>query len=126
MSVSACKDCHAPIDFIQLDNGRWKPVRPGTREFHRCQLEQKCADCLKVFMGAPWMTQCPDCFKNSRPGREGFRKPHDTGAGIGSGSSPSRHTKMERVRMPAGHDDDNFGEEPGQKKNDDYYDDIPF
>ena len=120
MSVSACKDCHAPIDFIQLDNGRWKPVRPGTREFHRCQLEQKCADCLKIFQGAPWMTQCPDCFKNSRPGREGFRKPDNSERG--DFGEPTRHIKMERVRMPRGHDDDNFGEPGGQ----DDFDDIPF
>ncbi len=122
MAASACKDCHAPIDFIQLDNGRWKPVRPGTREFHRCQLEQTCADCRMKFEGAPWMTQCQTCFKNSRPGREGFRKSHDSGAGIGSGSAPARHTKMERVRMPRGHDDDNFGEPGGP----DGFDDIPF
>jgi len=108
MAASACKDCHAPIDFIQLDNGRWKPVRPGTREFHRCQLEQTCADCTHKFEGAPWMTQCPTCFKNSRPGREGFR-PRETG----NFGEPTRQPKREAVRMPAGHDDDNF-------------DDIPF
>lgn len=118
MASRACKDCHAPIDFIQLDNGRWKPVRPGTREFHRCQLEQTCADCRHKFEGAPWMTQCPTCFKNSRPGREGFQKPRETG----NFGEPTRRAKPERLRMPAGHDDDNFGEPGGQQE----FDDIPF
>lgn len=67
------------------------------------------------------MKTCPSCFKNNRPGREGFQKPRETGD---FGMTP--HPKMESLRMPAGHDDDNFGETDDRKKGDDWFDDIPF
>jgi len=120
MASSACKDCHAPIDFIQLDNGRWKPVRPGTREFHRCELEQTCADCNQKFQGAPWMKTCQTCFKNSRPGRQGFQRPDNSETG-NFGDQPARSksrydTKAYPPRKPV----------EAVKDNDDGFDDIPF
>lgn len=76
MPSKTCNYCHAPIDFIQLDSGKWRPVTPGTQSLHRCKLEQHCADCRQAFEGPPWMTQCPACFKASRPNTRGFSKPH--------------------------------------------------
>ena len=117
MTVTACKDCHAPIDFIQLDSGRWRPVRPGTREFHRCKLEQTCADCGDKFEGAPWMKTCPTCFKNNRPGREGFRPARETG---NFGDQPARsQSRYDTKVYPA-------KKSEALNNHDDEFDDIPF
>lgn len=62
-----CKDCDAPIGFIQDDqNGRWIPVDPETEVRHRCDLPQTCGTCSKEFRGAPWMDKCPECFRSGR------------------------------------------------------------
>ena len=118
MTVTSCKDLHAPIDFIQLDSGRWRPVRPGTREFHRCTLEQTCDDCGDKFEGAPWMKTCPSCFKNNRPGREGFRKPAAETGNFGDPGTRST-SRYETKVYPQKKD------EP-LNNHDDEFDDIPF
>ncbi len=58
-----CRDCGAPIQFIEGRTGRWIPVTPGTEVRHRCQLDQTCENCQKAFKGAPWMKTCPDCYR---------------------------------------------------------------
>ncbi len=117
MAVTACKDCHAPIDFIQLDSGRWRPVRPGTREFHRCKLEQTCEACGGKFEGAPWMKSCPSCFKSNTPSRRGFSPPAETG---NFGDQPAR-SKSRYPERP------NTTREPVEKPADDFeFDVIPF
>lgn len=64
-----CRDCDAPIQFIEGRNGKWIPVDPGTETRHRCQLDQTCEACDKSFKGAPWMKTCPDCYKSGRTSR---------------------------------------------------------
>lgn len=64
-----CRDCGAPIQFIQGRNGRWIPVEPGTEDRHRCQIERTCESCEATFKGAPWMKLCPDCYKTGRSSR---------------------------------------------------------
>ena len=64
-----CRDCGAPIQFIEGRNGRWIPVTPGTEDRHRCELDQTCDACGNVFKGAPWMKTCPDCYKGGRSSR---------------------------------------------------------
>ncbi len=64
-----CRDCDAPIQFIQGRDGRWIPVDPGTETRHRCQLDQTCEACEKPFKGAPWMKTCPSCYKSGRSSR---------------------------------------------------------
>jgi hypothetical protein len=64
-----CRDCGAPIQFIEGRNGRWIPVTPGTEDRHRCELDQTCENCEKTFKGAPWMKTCPDCYKGGRSSR---------------------------------------------------------
>ncbi len=64
-----CRDCGAPIQFIEGRNGRWIPVTPGTEDRHRCQLDQVCEACEKPFKGAPWMKTCPECYKAGRSSR---------------------------------------------------------
>jgi len=64
------------------------------------------------------MTQCPTCFKNSRPGREGFQPARETGNfGDQPARSTSRYdTKVYPPKKPV---------EP-LNNNDDGFDDIPF
>ena len=64
-----CRDCGAPIQFIEGKNGRWIPVTPGTETRHRCELDQTCEACEKTFRGAPWMKTCPDCYRSGRSPR---------------------------------------------------------
>jgi len=64
-----CRDCQAPIEFIQGRNDRWIPVEPGTENRHRCKLERTCENCESKFEGAPWMKLCPDCYKGGRSSR---------------------------------------------------------
>jgi hypothetical protein len=64
--LTDCKDCDAPITFIEGRNGKWIPVDPGTENRHRCQLDQNCQSCGKPFKGANWMKTCPDCYRTGR------------------------------------------------------------
>ncbi len=64
-----CRDCDAPIEFIEGRSGKWIPVTPGTDRRHRCQLDQECEACRKTFKGAPWMKTCPECYKGGRNSR---------------------------------------------------------
>ena len=59
--MAQCRNCSAEIKFEKI-GGKWVPMDPGTLERHRCQLDQNCQDCGKTFQGAPWMTQCRDCW----------------------------------------------------------------
>ena len=58
-----CRDCGAPIQFIEGRNGKWIPAEPGTEDRHRCQLDQTCEACGKPFKGANWMSVCQSCYK---------------------------------------------------------------
>ena len=62
------------------------------------------------------MKTCPTCFKNNRPGREGFRQPKTSETG-NFGDQPAR-SKSRYPERP------NTSREP--LKNDDGFDDIPF
>lgn len=115
MTTKSCNYCSAGITFTQNARGKWIPTDPFTGKFHRCKLEQTCIDCRGKFEGAPWMTQCPECWKagndRSHPNRRGFSKPDNPNA-----RRPD-HSKME-------------GPAPGPKEalvpQDDFFDDIPF
>lgn len=95
-----CRDCGAPIEFIEGPTGRgnrgarrrWIPVTPGTERRHRCQLDQTCENCQKSFKGAPWMKTCPDCYRSGGGSRPGLQEP----------ASPPR----ERERLKGDPDDD--------------------
>ncbi len=65
MSRNECRDCDAPIEWIETDTGKWIPVNPGRgKKRHVCQLDQLCEVCEKMFKGANWMTVCSDCYRN--------------------------------------------------------------
>ena len=114
--ASNCKDCGEPIRFDKLESGRWLPADPRTGKRHVCQLEQRCSDCGKPFMGAPWMKECPDCFKANRPNTRGFKPPAEEGNfGEQPARSKTRYGTKGAVPQP----------EP-VKKDDDWFDDIPF
>ncbi len=59
---SPCRDCGESIDFEQAGN-KWLIFNADTRERHRCQLDQTCTNCHKLFKGANWMTECPTCYR---------------------------------------------------------------
>ena len=84
-----CRDCDAPIQFIER-NGRWIPVEPGTERRHRCQLDQVCL-CGAKFKGAPWMKDCPKCYK---------------GGGSSGSSQAAASPPRERERLKDDQDDD--------------------
>lgn len=109
MPSKTCNYCHEQIDFVQLDSGKWIPVDPGNHSRHRCKLEQHCADCRQAFEGAPWMTQCPACFKASRPNTRGFPRPRD--------QDSRRGKPAEKVARPR---------EELKPAQDGFFDDIPF
>ena len=87
-----CRDCDAPIEFIEGRNGKWIPVTPGTEERHRCQLDQTCENCQKAFKGAPWMRTCPECYRAGGGGRSGR-------------SEPARAPRTKERLEPEGEDD---------------------
>lgn len=114
--ATQCKYCTALIDFTKLESGRWMPADPATGKRHLCQLEQRCRDCNKAFMGAPWMKECPDCFKANRPDTRGFKPPAEQGNfGQEPTRSKTRYGTKNAVPQP----------EP-IKNEDDFFDDIPF
>lgn len=116
MATKSCNYCQASIDFAQTAQGRWRPVDAGTQNWHRCKLEQKCGVCGGVFEGAPWMDKCPQCFKDSKPSRRGFKPPAETG---NFGDQPARSTSRYDTKVY-----------PPRKSEaleaDDGFDDIPF
>ncbi len=65
MARRECRDCGEEIEWSN-DTGRWLPMDPATRERHRCQIDQRCESCSDIFQGAPWMKQCPKCYKAGR------------------------------------------------------------
>lgn len=60
--ASSCKDCGAPLDWEQA-GGRWIPNDPTTGQRHRCEIDVRCESCQEIFQGAPWMKQCPKCYR---------------------------------------------------------------
>jgi hypothetical protein len=86
-----CRDCDAPIEFIERQGRGWIPVEPGTERRHRCQLDQTCENCQKPFKGAPWMKTCPDCYRGGANPRSSQ-----------TAASPPR----ERERLKPDRDDD--------------------
>ena len=86
-----CRDCGAPIQFIEGRNGRWIPVTPGTEDRHRCELDQTCETCQATFKGAPWMKTCPNCYKGGRSSR--------------SAQEPARAPRAKEKLDPGGEDD---------------------
>lgn len=94
MSRKECRDCNKPIEWLE-EGGRWKPVEPGTTTRHRCDLDQLCEVCEKMFKGAPWMKVCPECYRN-RP-RPGNPSP-----------APARSTRAKEKLNQVGEGDDPF------------------
>lgn len=122
-TMALCKYCDADIQFEKNKWDRWITLDPGTGRRHECQLEQRCELCNKPFMGAPYKKKCPPCFKNSQPGREGFRDPKTSESGNfgdpGSRSTSRYHTKVYPPKKAEALKNDG-------PPADDGFDDIPF
>ena len=115
MATKSCNYCQAGITFTQNAKGKWVPTDPFTGKFHRCKLTQVCGDCRHKFEGAPWMTQCPECWKASQDG------PRRSGRGFDKPGNPNArrpgHSKMEGPHK---------GPAEPLVPQDDFFDDIPF
>lgn len=117
MPNRTCNHCGAPIDFAKNARGKWVPTDPGTAQFHRCKLEQKCGDCGHAFQGPPWMDRCSQCWKANKdktdPNRRGFGNPESArrGGQNGKGEAKARPKTVPRETLP---------------EQDSFFDDIPF